>query len=59
MNTNRIISTNKGHYKIDINTEEGVVYAVNIGDENWYYTMPLEMADKSNEEIAEYINEIK
>lgn len=59
MNTNRIIATNKGRFKIDIDSEEGVIYATNIGDKNWYYTMPLEMADKSTEEIAEYINEIE
>ena len=54
----RVIDTNKGTYRLEPNTEEGVLYAVNSGDNNCYYTLPMEMANKSDREIVDYINDI-
>lgn len=55
----KIVDTNKGKFKLEPNMEEFVLYAVNTGDDNHYYTLPMEMADKSEQEIVDYINEIE
>lgn len=43
---------------MEVNSGGGELLAVSIADNGFYLTLPLEMYDRSDEDVASYINEV-